>query len=68
MAKDRVEGEELASTAWSDEDPLRAMAEPLMDFVMEAGVAAKAGAEVYERSTDRANGAAPHRSVPPYSC
>ena len=48
MAKDRVEGEELASTAWSDEDPLRAMAEPLMDFVMEAGVAverlpAKAG-------------------------
>jgi hypothetical protein len=42
MAKDRIERDELASklieTASSAEDPLRAMAELLTDFVMEAEV------------------------------
>ena len=49
MAKDRIERDELASklieTATSAEDPLRAMAELLTDFVMEAEVTAKVGAE-----------------------
>src|SRR5271169_2040851 len=57
MAKDRIERDELASklmeTAGSAEDPLRAMAELLTDFVMEAEVTAKVGAEADERATYR---------------
>ena len=45
MAKDRIERDELASKlierASEAEDPLRAMAELLTDFVMEAEVTAK---------------------------
>jgi len=56
MAKDRIERDELASklieTASSAEDPLRAMAELLTDFAMEAEVTAKAGAEPHERSAE----------------
>ena len=57
MAKDRIDREELASKlmekASSAEDPLRAMAELLTDFVMEAEVTAKVGAEAYERGEQR---------------
>ena len=57
MAKDRIARDELADklveTATSAEDPLRAMAEMVADFVMEAEVAAKVGAAPYERSDDR---------------
>ena len=57
MAKDRIERDELASklieTASGAEDPLRAMAELLTDFVMEAEVTAKVGAEPHERSDTR---------------
>jgi len=57
MAKDRIERDELASklmeTAESAEDPLRAMAELLTDFVMEAEVTAKVGAEANERAAER---------------
>ena len=49
MAKDRIERDELASklmeTAGSAEDPLRAMAELITDFLMEAEVTGKVGAE-----------------------
>ncbi len=37
-------------TIWSAEDPSRAMAEVMMDFLMEAEVTAKIGAEVCERT------------------
>jgi putative transposase len=57
MAKDRIDRDELASklmeTAGSAEDPLRAMAELLTDFVMEAEVTAKIGAEAHQRSEER---------------
>jgi len=57
MAKDRIARDELADklveTATSAEDPLRAMAEMVADFVMEAEVTAKVGAAPYERSEDR---------------
>jgi len=57
MAKDRIARDELADklveTATSAEDPLRAMAEMVADFVMEAEVTAKVGAAPYERSDDR---------------
>ena len=57
MAKNRIDRDELASklveTATSAEDPLRAMAELLTDFVMEAEVTAKVGAEPHERSDHR---------------
>ena len=57
MTKDRIERDELASklmeTASSAEDPLRAMAELLTNFVMEAEVSAKVGAEPHERSEHR---------------
>lgn len=57
MAKDRIERDELTSklieTASSAEDPLRAMAELLTEFVMEAEVTAKVGAEPHQRSEDR---------------
>lgn len=65
MAKDRIERDELASklmeTAASAEDPLRAMAELLTDFVMEAEVTAKVGAEVHERSAERTTHRNGHR-------
>jgi putative transposase len=57
MAKDRIDRNELADklveTAGSAEDPLRAMAEMIADFIMEAEVTAKVGAEPHERSPER---------------
>lgn len=57
MAKNRIERDELASklleTATSADDPVRAMAEMIADFVMEAEVTAKVGAEPHERSEER---------------
>jgi transposase-like protein len=57
MAKDRIDRNELADklveTATAAEDPLRAMAELLTDFLMEAEVTAKVGAEPHERSGER---------------
>jgi transposase-like protein len=57
MAKDRIDRNELADklveTATAAEDPLRAMAELLTDFVMEAEVTAKIGAEPHERNSER---------------
>lgn len=68
MAKDRIDRDELASklvaTARSAEDPLRTMAEMIADFVMEAEVTEKVGAEPHERSADRTthrNGHRPRR-------
>ena len=65
MAKDRIEREELASklieTATSAEDPLRSMAELITDFLMEAEVTAKVGAEPHERSTERTSYRNGHR-------
>ncbi len=57
MAKDRIDRNELADklveTAAAADDPLRAMAEILTDFLMEAEVTAKVGAEPHERSAER---------------
>jgi transposase-like protein len=57
MAKDRIDRVELAGklleNATSAEDPLRAMAEMIADFMMEAEVTAKVGAERHERSAER---------------
>ena len=57
MAKDRIDRDELASklveTASAAEDPLRAMAELVAGFLMEAEVTAKVGAEPHERSAER---------------
>ena len=57
MAKDRIEREELASklvlAAGSAEDPLRAMAELVTEFLMEAEVTAKVGADPHERKEER---------------
>lgn len=57
MAKDRIAREELAdklvNLAGSAEDPIRAMAEMITDFVMEAEVSAEIGAEPYERAAER---------------
>lgn len=57
MAKDRIDRAELADklleSAASAEDPLRAMAEMIADFMMEAELAAKVGAEPHERSAER---------------
>jgi putative transposase len=57
MAKDRIDRNELADklieTASSAEDPLRAMAEMIADFVMDAEVTAKVGAEPHARSPER---------------
>ncbi len=54
MAEDRIDRAELADklveSATSAEDPLRAMAEMIADFVIEAEVTAKVGAEPHERS------------------
>ena len=65
MAKDRIDRDELASklmeTASSAEDPLRAMAELITDFLMEAEVTAKVGAEPHERSAERTTHRNGHR-------
>lgn len=57
MAKDRIDRNELADklieTVTGSEDPLCAMAEMLADFVMEAEVTQKIGAEPHERSDER---------------
>jgi transposase-like protein len=57
MAKDRTDRNELLSkmleSAKEAEDPLKAMAELITDFLMEAEVSAKVGAEPYERSSER---------------
>ena len=65
MAKDRIERDELASklviTAESAEDPLRAMAEIIADFVREAEVSEKVGAAPHERSDERTTHGNGHR-------
>ena len=65
MAKDRIDRNELADklveTATAAEDPLRAMAEMLTDFLMEAEVTAKIGAEPHERSAERTTHRNGHR-------
>jgi putative transposase len=65
MAKDRIERNELADklmeTANAAEDPLRAMAEILTDFLMEAEVTARVGAEPHERSEERTTHRNGHR-------
>jgi len=65
MAKDRIDRNELADklveTATAAEDPLRAMAEILTDFLMEAEVTAKIGAEPHERSAERTTHRNGHR-------
>ena len=57
MAKDRIDRNELADklveTASTAEDPVRAMAEMVLDFLMEAEVTQKVGAEPHERSEER---------------
>ena len=56
MAKDRIDRNELADklveTASAAEDPVRAMAEMVLDFLMEAEVTQKVGAEPHERSEE----------------
>lgn len=65
MAKDRIDRNELLSklleSAKEGEDPLRAIAEMVTDFIMEAEVSAKVGAEPYERSEDRVTQRNGHR-------
>jgi len=57
MAKDRIDRDELADklveAAAKAEDPIRAMAAMITDFVMEAEVTAKIGAEPHQRSEER---------------
>jgi hypothetical protein len=57
MAKDRIERNELmakiVATPGESDDPLRAMAELLADFVMEAEVTQKIRAVPHERSAER---------------
>jgi len=57
MAKDRINRDELASklieTAGNAEDPLRALAETITDFLMEAEVTAQIGAEPHQRNPER---------------
>jgi putative transposase len=65
MAKDRIDRNELLNkmleAAKEAEDPLRAMAELITDFAMEAEVSAKVGAEPYERSGERVTQRNGHR-------
>jgi len=65
MAKDRIDRAELADklleSATSAEDPLRAMAEMIAGFLMEAEVTAKAGVEPHERSAERTTHRNGHR-------
>jgi transposase-like protein len=66
MAKDRIDRKELADklmeSAHSTEDPLRAMAEMIADFVMETEVTAKVGAEPHERTDERTGYRNGHRA------
>jgi len=65
MAKDRIDRNELAdklvATASAAEDPVRAMAEMVLDFLMEAEVTQKVGAEPHERSEERSGYRNGHR-------
>ena len=65
MAKDRIDRSELADklveAAGKAEDPIRAMAEMITDFVMEAEVTAKIGADAYERTPERVTHRNGHR-------
>jgi transposase-like protein len=68
MAKDRIDRAELADKLVEEvkeaEDPIRAMAQLMADFLMEAEVTAKVGAEPHERSAERTtyrNGYRPRR-------
>ena len=65
MAKDRIDRDELASKlvarAEEAEDPLRAMAEMITDFVMEAEVTERIGAAPHERSEERVTHRNGHR-------
>ena len=65
MAKDRIDRNALAGklveTATSADDPLRAMAEMIADFVMEAEVTEKVGAEPHERTEERTTHRNGHR-------
>lgn len=57
MAQDRIDRNELADklveAASAAEDPLREMAEMIAQFIMEAQVTAKIGAEPHERTPER---------------
>ena len=57
MAKNRIVRDELVGklmkTIGSAEDPSRAREEVMMDFLMEAEVTAKIGAEAIERTAER---------------
>ncbi|HYJ46462.1 MAG TPA: IS256 family transposase [Pyrinomonadaceae bacterium] len=65
MAKDRIDRNELADklveTASAAEDPVRAMAEMVLDFLMEAEVTQKVGAEPHERTEERSGYRNGHR-------
>lgn len=68
MAKDRIDREELADKLVEQvkeaDDPIRAMAQLMADFLMESEVTAKVGAEPHERSAERTtyrNGYRPRR-------
>lgn len=68
MAKGRIDREELADKLVEQvkeaDDPIRAMAQLMADFVMESEVTAKVGAEPHERSAERTtyrNGYRPRR-------
>jgi transposase-like protein len=65
MANNRIERDALADKlvemAGAAEDPLRTMAEMITEFVMEAEVSAKAGAEPWERSVERVTSRNGHR-------
>ncbi|SRR5579883_538640 len=65
MAKDRIERNELADklveTANAAEDLVRAMAEMVLDFLMEAEVTQKIGAEPHQRSEERTGSRNGHR-------
>jgi putative transposase len=66
MAKDRINRSELADklveSAQSAEDPLRRMAEMILDFAMEEEVSAQLGAQPHERSEQRAGYRNGHRA------
>ena len=57
MAKDRIDRNALAEKLWgaavSEQDPLKAIAEHVAQFLMEADVEAKVGAKPHERSEER---------------
>lgn len=68
MAKDRIDREELADKLVEQvkeaDDPIRAMAQLMADFLMESEVTAKVGAEPHERNAERTtyrNGYRPRR-------